>query len=792
MNELRYALRTLRTNPAFTIVALLTLALGIAANTAIFSVVNAVLLRPLPYKDPERLVFIWGSNPRIGREEASLPDFLDWRSQSTVFEGVAGLAPRSFTFTTKEGTDRIIGFGVTANFFSVVGVEPVLGRSFRQEEDRPGGDRVVILSHGFWERRLGADSKMLGTSLTLSGETYTVVGILPRSFRAPNDPELWTPMALDPARFGRRSDFVIVIARLKNGVSLRTAQVEMTTIAQRLQQQYPQTNTLWTAEVVPLHAHLVRDIRLPLLLLLGAVGFVLLIACANVANLMLARAAVRRREIAVRAALGAGRARLIRQLLTESVVLAVAGGLLGTILAAWGISGLLAAAPSDLPRIDVTIDRVVFGFTLGVSLLTGLLFGLAPALKASKLDLTESLKDDSRGSIGGRGARLRTALVAAEIALSVVLLVGAGLLIRSFWRLQAVPSGFRADNVLTLRLVQASTRYSEPVQFAQFYAQVLERVEGLPGVRAAGFINAVPLSGSNTNFGFAIEGRPPQPPGQNLTADFRVASPDYFRVMGIPLLKGRSFTAQDHTQASRVALINEATARRHFPDQNPLGQSIRIDGPPRLIVGVVGNVKHASLASDMEADIYVPYQQAGRVRSLTVVVRTEGDPIQLAGAIRREVQALDKEVPVFSVRTMQAVVEASLAQRRFIMTLLAIFAVLALILAAVGIYSVVSYVVTQRTREFGVRLALGASRSDVARLVLRQGLGVVAVGVAIGLAAAAGLTRVMGTMLFDVRPTDAATFVGVPALLAIAALVASYLPARRAAKVDPIVALRYE
>ncbi len=790
IQDLRYALRTLRRSPGFAAVALVTLALGIGASTAIFSVVHAVLLRPLPYKDPARLVFVWGSNPRIGREEASLPDFTDWRAQSTVFEGMAGLVTRSLVLTSIEEPERIPGAGVTANFFSVVGVEPVLGRGFRPQEDRPGGERVAILSHGAWERRFGADPKVIGKSVTLSEAVYTVVGVLPRGFRAPNDTEVWTPMALAPAQFGRRNDFVVAIARLKRGVSLERAQAEMTVIAKRLEREYPGSNTGWTALVVPLHADLVKDVRLPLLVLLGAVGFVLLIACANVANLLLARAAARRREIAVRAALGAGRARLVGQLLTESVMLALAGGGLGAGLATWGIPALLAAAPAEMPRLDIGIDAPILIFTLAISLLTSVVFGLAPALDASRLDLTGSLKEGGRGSTAGAGG-LRGALVAAEIALSLVLLIGAGLLLRSFWRLQAVPSGFRADNVLTMRLLQTSTRFSQRVQLARFYEQVLERTARLPGVVAAGLINAVPLSGSNTNFDFTIDGRPPLPPGQNLTADFRVSSPDYFRVLGIPLIQGRLFTAYDHTEAPPVAIINEASARRHFPGQDPLGQRIRIDGPPREIVGVVGNVRHESLASGTKAEIYVSYQQSG-ARSLALVVRTEGDPLQAVGAVRSQVRAVDQDVPVFNVRSLQAIVEASLAQRRFTMMLLAMFASVALLLAAVGIYGVVSYVASLRTHEFGVRLALGARPVDVAWLVLRQGLVLVTGGVAAGLAAAVALARLIGTLLYGVSATDALTFGAVSAMLAAVALAALYFPARRATQVDPLVALRYE
>ncbi len=779
-------------SPAFTAVAVLTLALGIGANTAIFSVINAVLLRPLPYKDPERLVFVWGQNPRIGHEGASLPDFTDWRSQNTAFEGMAGLAGQSFNLTSGDEPERLLGYAATANLFPLLGVEPALGRGFRAGEDKPGAERVAILSHGLWERRFGSDPSLVGKSLTLSGQSYVVVGVLPRDFRAPNDPEIWAPMTFDPARFGRRNDFVTVIARLKPGVSLEQGQAEMTTVARRLEQQYPQTNTGWTAWVVPLHSYLVRDFRQPLWILLGVVGFVLLIACANVANLLLARAAGRRREIAVRAALGAGRRRLIRQLLTESVLLAAAGGAAGILLALYGISGLLAMTPAELPRlININIDGPVLAFTVGVALLTGFVFGLAPALETSRLELAASLKEGGRGATAGSGARLRGALVAGQLALSLVLLIGMGLLIRSFWRLQAAPAGFRPDNVLTARITQPAARLKERVQVAQFFTDVLERVAKLPGLRAAGLISAVPLSGNNSNLDFTIAGRPPLPPGQNLTADFRVASPDYFRAMGIPLVRGRPFAAQDHTQAPPVAIINEATVRRYFAGQDPLGQRLTIDGPAREIVGVVGNVKHESLAAPLEAEIYVPYQQSG-ARTLSLAVWTQGDPLATVGPLRNEVRAVDKEVPVYNVRTMEAMVKASLAQRRFILILLGVFAVLALALAAVGIYGVVSYVVTQRTHEFGVRLALGASAGDVARLVLRQGMTLVGVGVAIGLAAAAGLTQLLGTLLYQVSAIDLPTFAGIAALLAAVAMAAAWIPARRATKVDPMEALRHE
>jgi putative ABC transport system permease protein len=793
-------------SPGFTAMAVLALALGIGANSAIFSVVNTVLLRPLPYKDPDRLVMVWYHVPQKGLKQfsASPLDFIDWRDQSQVFEQMAAFDSLSFNLTGKEEPERIEGARVSASLFPLLGVKAALGRTFLAEEEQPGHERVVILSHGLWQRRFGADPGFIGQTLTLNGSSYTVVGILPASFKFPDKEELWTPLAFNPeqliesARGGRS---LLVIGRLKPAVTLRQGQTEMSTIARRLEQRYPVTNTGWGIHLVPLHEQEVEEYRLALLILLGVVGFVLLIACANVANLLLARAATRQKEIAIRTALGATRRHVIRQLLTESLLLAGLGGALGLLLALWGIDLLVAVCPADMPRVqEVRLDGHVLGFTLLVSLLAGVIFGLAPAFQASQPDLNQSLKEGGWKSraLPGRH-RIRNLLVVGEVALALVLLIGAGLMIKSFLRVRSVHLGFNPEHVLTMQIALPPSQYAAGHPVSAFYRQLLARIEELPGVQSVGAVTVLPLSGDVSATSFTIEGRPPLPTGEFLLANYRAISPHYFRTMGIPLLQGRDVAERDGEAAPTVVVINQTMAQRFWPGEQPLGKRLRLKVKGQQIsceiVGVVGDVKYAELNAKATPEIYWPYAQnlrPGYTSNMTLVVRTASDPVSMAAAVRSQVQAVDRNQPVFNIKTMEQYVVQAVASWRGATLLLSLFAALALVLAAVGIYSVMSYSVTQRTHEIGVRMALGAEPRDVLRLVVGQGMMLTLIGVIAGLAAAFALTRVMSEMLYGVSPTDPTTFAAIALLLAAVALMASYIPARRATKVDPMVALRYE
>ncbi|MFY9554983.1 MAG: ABC transporter permease [Blastocatellia bacterium] len=805
IQDLRYGARMLARKPGFTVAALIALALGIGANTAIFSVVNAILLRPLPYNAPDRIVAFWEDNVAndIKRESTSGPNFTDWKAQAESFEAMAAFY-RSTSILSGDGEpERLLGCTVTDGFFSVLKVEPALGRIFLPDEFGPGKNRVVILSDGMWRRRFGGDHNILGKSLTLSGDPYTVVGVMPAHFRNPRPEdrkptELWMPVSRDIAKMGRRSDFLSIIARLKPDVSIEQARAEMNTIVGRLEQQYTEQNIGWSVVIVPLHERFVGDVKLAIYVLLGAVCFLLLIACANVANLLLARAASREREIAIRTALGAGRRRLVQQLLTESVALAMAGGVLGLLLALWGVGLLTSLGPESIPRInDVSLDKRVLAFTLIVSLLSGTVFGLAPAMHASKTNLNDALKEGGRsGAESAGGRRARSVLAVAEIALSFVLLIGAGLMIKSFLKLQQVSPGFNPNRVLTMDLLLPSSKYPDgtPV-VAAFYKQLLEQVSSLPAVESAGTIDALPLARGPSVLSFVVEGRPLPPPDKVVDAETLIASPGYFRVLGIPLIKGRLFAEQDGEKTQGVTVINSTMARRYWPDEEPLGKRVTLgdpqQGPWLTIVGIAGDVHQSAMEAEPYPQMYLAFAQAQR-RSMSLVVRTSVDPLTLVPAVRSQIWAIDKDQPLYNVRTMDQILSESVARPRFNTLLIAIFAAIAIVLAAVGIYSVMSYSVTQRTHEIGVRLALGAQAGEVLALVIRQGMTVALLGVGLGVAAAYALTRLMSSLLFNVTATDPFIFAAISVILAGVALGACSIPARRAMKVDPMVALRYE
>jgi putative ABC transport system permease protein len=804
--DLYYGFRGLRRTPGLAIAAVMTLALGIGANTAMFSVINAVLLRPLPFHDPDRLVIVsegdrQGSSQRVPVAPAN---FIDLRDQNQDFDRVAASMPWVFIMTGQGDPERIDGARASADLFPALGVTPIIGREFSVTDDQPGGERVVIVSHGLWQRRFGGDPGIVGKSLTLNGQSHTVIGIMPADFLfLAKQFDLWVPFAFAPQEASNRGfPYITVVARLKRGVAVSQAQAEMDTIAGRLEQEYPKTNSGKAFKLVSLREHMVGNVRPALLILLAVVALVLLIACINVANLLLARASAREREFSIRSALGASRLRIIRQLFTESLLLGLIGGAIGVFLAFLG-SGLLSALiPSNLPRVsEVEIDGQVLGYTFIVSLLTALIFGLAPALHGSKPDLNVALKEGSRGSTGGAsGRRLRSLLVVSEVALALVLLIGAGLMTRSFLLLQSTDMGFNPRNVLTMRVSLPRPKYPKLSQQAAFYQDVINRFKELPGVEAAAAVSSVPIGGSNVSMAFDIEGRAADP-GKMNQAFYRAVSSDYFRAMGIQLKKGRSFTDRDTEGAPPVALINEAMARLFWPDEDPLGKRIRIDFPPDLanygppvsreIVGVVGDVKHASLEGNTEPEMYASCLQ-NPLLFMTLIVRAARDPKDLASAARGEVWALDKDQPVARVMTMEQVLEESVAQPRFRTLLMMSFAVLALVLAAMGIHGVLAYVVVQRTREMGIRMALGAKSTDVLWLVIRYGLKLTLVGVVIGLAAAFALTRFLASLLYSVSAIDAATFLVAPLLIVLVALLSVYAPARKAMKVDPMLALRYE
>jgi len=817
--DIRYGARMLLKRPGFTAIVITTLALGIGANTAMFTVVNSVLLRPLPYDGSDRLVILCERSPKFERMSISYPDFSDWRAQNRIFEEIGAYNFRDYNLTGSGEPERLRTGQVSADLFTALRVHAALGRFFTNEEDKPGAAAVVVLSYELWQRRFGSDPKILNQSVTLNEHPYEVIGVAPKGFSFSRDTELWVPigqMADEPSLNTRDNHPGLnAVARLKTGVTLEQARAEMDTIAARLEQAYPDSNQTVGALVMPLKESYVHDVRRAFWILLGAIGLVLLIACANVANLLLARATTRRREMAMRAALGASRWRVIRQLLIESLLLALAGGALGLLMAQWGVSLVRTFAGQSIPRTDeIGIDGLVLVFTLTVSVLTGLIFGLAPALQASQTDVQEALKETTRGTTRGRH-RLRQVLVVTEVALTLVLLIGAGLLVRSFYRLEQVNPGFDAERVLSFTVLLPLQRYPNEQQWLDFSQQVIERLHALPGVKDVSVTSRVPMSRDDWQSGFSVVGEPPPPPGRGPSMEVSVVDPNYFRTMGIPLLRGRYFTAQDNRSSLskeqvrdlnlnqrlraglKTIIVDEEFARRHWPSEDPLGQQILWSGlrpsdPPLTVVGVVGHVK-----------LYRPGEPVGLVQGyfpflempesvMSFVIKTTLEPAQMIGDIREQVRSVDPDQPIYDVKTLAERRAESVAPQRFNLLLLGLFAGVALTLAFVGIYGVMAYSVVERTREIGVRMALGAQIHDVLKLILRNGIMLALIGIAIGLAASFALTRLMSNLLFAVTPTDGTTFVSIAGFLLIVALLACLIPARRATKVDPMVALRYE
>jgi putative ABC transport system permease protein len=819
--DVRFGARMLVKSPGFALVTILALALGIGANTAIFSVVNGILLRPLPYKTAARLVFLSEWSQQVPNMSVSYPNFQDWHSQNRTFDEMAAFRSNGYVLTGAGEPERLSVREVAQSFFPVLGVDLAAGRNFTADEDRAGGNKTVILSHGLWQRRFGGNSSIIGQQLTLNNESYTVIGILPQTFEWQSPVDIYVPLGLRADRMQDRDSHpgIYVVGLLKPNVTVEQASADMKEITERLAKDYPKTNTGTSYTLQTLQDTATQNIRSSLFVLMAAVAFVLLIACANVANLLLARAASRSKEIAIRTALGAGRARIIRQLLTESLLLSITGGALGLLFATWGVDALLASVSNNVPNLllaNVRLDARVLVFTLAASVITGLLFGLAPAIQVSKSNLNETLKEGGRsGGEGGARHRVRNFLVVAEVAVSLLLLVGAGLLIKSFMNLRQSDLGFQPDNVLTMRIAIPETRYKENGQIENFYRSLLQRVQGLPGVESAGVTVGLPMNGGIES-GVTFEGHEVTNIKDVTVAVNLAVSPDYFRTMNIPLVEGRYFTEQDREGQPRVAIIDEMMAARFSPDASPIGKRIRLGGaqppngmppPPWMeIVGVVKHVRHYGATETARVELYRPFfqlpipidsplaqgQPVTFPRGVSLAVRSSSDPTALTGSIRNVVHEIDPDQPLASVQTMNDIVAATISPQKFASWMLGLFASTALLLAALGIYGVMAYSVTQRTHEIGIRMALGADRRDVLRMIVGQGMKLTLIGVCLGIVGAYAAARAMSDMLFGVRVADPITYGGVAVVLSTVALLSCLLPARRATKVDPMIALRYE
>ncbi|MGH9971007.1 MAG: ABC transporter permease [Pyrinomonadaceae bacterium] len=815
--DIRYGTRMLLKNPGITFVVILALALGIGANTAIFSVVNAVILRPLPYQESDRLVFLNERSQVMNEMSISYPNLTDWRNQNQVFERIGVYNRNSYTLTGSGEAERIPTAQASADLFTALRMNAAIGRVFTNDEDKPGGPPVVVLSYGLWQRRFGGQMSILNQALTLNGKSYTVIGVMPQGFLYPSRVEMWVPVGQlsGDSNWQQRGNHpgLYGVARLKPGATLAQAQADMDNIALNLEKQYPDSNAGTRVRIRPLLEIYVSDVRSTLWVLFGAVAFVLLIACANIANLLLARASARQREMAIRSALGAGRWRIARQLLTESVLLSLLGGTLGLLLARWGIELILYISPDAIPRSrEISLDWRVLTFTIGISVLTGILFGLMPALQAGVVDVQETLKESGRGTTGRHW--LRSSLVVVEVATTLVLLIGAGLMIRSFYRLQKVNPGFSYDQLTSFSISLPQRKYASEEQRSEFFKRLVENIRGLPGVEAVAAASGLPLGNNGWQTSFVIDGRPLPPRDETPLMEACTVTPDYFRAMNIPLLRGRYFNDQDNRSfltgrdlsklnegekmiaGTNAIIIDEEFARRYWPNEDAVGKRIKFGSDPKsptlTVVGVVGRVKMDGLSQDSNrVQGYFPFAQLP-FSGMAVIIKASGDPNQLIASAREQVKAVDPEQPIYSIRTMNEIRAESVAPERLNLTLLSIFAGIALVLAIVGIYGVMSYSVTQRTHEIGIRMAIGAQPRDVFRMVMGQGMLLAMIGVAIGLVGAFGLTRLMTAMLFGVEPTDPATFVVIALLLTVVALVACYVPGRRATKVDPVVSLRYE
>lgn len=802
LQDVRYGIRRLLRNPGFTVVAVLSLALGIGANTAIYSVVNTVLLRPLPYTNPDELMVVWEGNRQssISRSPSSLLNFIDWREQNQVFEQMAAMRASGLNLTEGGEPQRIQAMAASPSIFALLGAKAARGRTFLPDEEELGNARVVVLSHDLWQGRFGSDENIVGKDISLNGEKFNVVGVMPADFQF-EQVSLWTPLTTDTGQLSptaaRSRRMYLVLARLKPGVTLAQARTDMNAVSERLAQQYPEADAGWGTNILPLHEQVVGAIRPALLLLFAVVAFILLIACANMANLLLARAASRQKEVSIRLALGASRVRLIRQLITESVLLAILGGGLGLVFTFVAKTFLVATLPANSPfRDQLSIDGRVLAFTLGVSVLTGIIFGLLPALQASKPNLNKTLREGGKSSLGSGHHRIRSFLVVSEITVALMLLIGAGLVLRSFLRLQQVDTGMNVKNALAMQISLPQAKYGEPQLQVAFFQNLLQRVSALPNVEAVSADSNPPLGARRNTISFFVEGRPPTTPEQMHRAEGHEITPNYFRAMGIAFLAGRDFTDRDGIGSPPVVIINRALANRFFPNEDPIGKRISRTAPGEntlwfSIVGVASDVRHAGLAAEPGPQIYSSYYE-DPVPTMSLIVRTKANPTSVALSVRNEIQKADSEIPVFGVKTMEQLASESIAPNRITMLLLGFFATVALVLAAVGIYGVMAYSVTQRTFEVGVRMALGAQPRDIIKMILKQGMILTLIGLAIGFLAALAATRVLSSVLFQVSATDLVTFVTAPLVLMAVALLACLVPARRATKVDPLIALRYE